>query len=247
MKTMKNFLLAFIMLWVVACANKPVRIFMAGDSTMADKPLYKTLTDSVTQETYDVENPERGWGQLLPARFNDNVEIHNHARNGRSTRSFIREGRWQTLIDSLQQGDYVIIQFGHNDQNKKKTDRYTSPEDYKGNLERFVADVREKGATPILCTPVMRRLFDTLGNFYDIHGVYPDLVREVAAAQQTLLVDLHRSTGRLLQEYGEEKSRELFIKTDNTHFNAQGATVVAALFVEELKLNYPHIALTINH
>jgi lysophospholipase L1-like esterase len=240
--------LIVVALWLVSCGDKPVRIFMAGDSTMADKPLYKTFTDSVTQEKYEEENLERGWGQLLPVYFNDEVEIHNHARNGRSTRTFIGEGRWQALADSLQKGDYVVIQFGHNDQSKEKTDRYTAPEDYKHNLERFVADVCAKGATPILCTPVMRRRFDTLGNFYDMHGVYPDLVRQVAEEQQVLLADMHRSTERLLKEYGEEKSKALFLhipvgiyrslpngKTDNTHFNEQGATIVAALFVDDLK------------
>jgi lysophospholipase L1-like esterase len=249
---MKKFLLPLILvmaaLWVVSCGDTPVRIFMAGDSTMADKPLYRAFTDSVTQEKYEEENLERGWGQLLPTYFNDKVEIHNHARNGRSTRTFIGEGRWKTLIDSLQKGDYVIIQFGHNDQSKEKIDRYTSPEDYKRNLENFVADVRAKEATPILCTPVMRRRFDTLGNFYDVHGVYPVLVRQVASEQQVLLADMHRSTEKLLREYGEEKSKALFLhisagiyrslphgKTDNTHFNEQGATIVAALFVEDLK------------
>jgi lysophospholipase L1-like esterase len=215
---------------------------------MADKPLYKTFTDSITREQYKEENLERGWGQALPAYFNDRVNIHNHARNGRSTRSFIYEGRWQALVDSLTAGAFVIIQFGHNDQSPEKTDHYTPPEDYKRNLERFVADIRAKGATPILCTPVVRRRFDTLGNFYDVHGVYPDLVREVATAQQAPIVDMHRSTEKLLQQYGEEKSKTLFLhipagiyrslpngKTDNTHFNEQGANIVAALFVEDLK------------
>ncbi|MDR2361923.1 MAG: rhamnogalacturonan acetylesterase [Prevotellaceae bacterium] len=248
---MKHFLpifLVFAALWVVSCGDNPVHIFMAGDSTMADKPLYKMFIDSITREQFEEENPERGWGQLLPAYFNDRVKIHNHARNGRSTRTFISEGRWQALLDSLQKGDYVVIQFGHNDQSKEKIDRYTSPEDYKSNMEKFVADVRAKKATPILCTPVMRRRFDTLGNFYDVHGVYPGLVRQVAEEQQALLSDMHRSTEKLLRQYGEEKSKTLFLhipagiyrslpegKTDNTHFNEQGANIVAALFIEDLK------------
>jgi lysophospholipase L1-like esterase len=249
---MKKFLLSLILvvvvLWAMSCSDKSVRIFMAGDSTMADKPLYRTFTDSVTQEKYEEENPERGWGQLLPIYFNDKVEIHNHARNGRSTRTFISEGRWQTLVDSLQKGDYVIIQFGHNDQSRGKTDRYTPPEDYKRNLENFVADVRAKDATPVLCTPVVRRRFDTLGNFYDVHGVYPDLARKVAEEQQVLLADMHRSTEKLLQKYGKEESKSLFLhipagiyrslpngKVDDTHFNEHGATIAAGLFVEDVK------------
>jgi lysophospholipase L1-like esterase len=217
---------------------------MAGDSTMADKSAYITVTDSVTGESHQVKNPERGWGQVLPGALKHKVDIHNHARNGRSTRTFIGEGRWQALVDSLQEGDFVVIQFGHNDQSPEKVDRYTSPEDYKRNLERFVLEVRAQGAVPVLCTPVMRRRFDTLGNFYDVHGVYPGLVRQVAEEQQALLVDMHRSTERLLREYGAERSKALF--TDNTHFSGQGATIVAALFVDELQRNHPDLAL-INH
>ncbi len=249
---MKNRLIVTLLsaccIFFAACTEKPVRVFMAGDSTMANKPLSKTFTDSTTNSTYEDENLERGWGQLLPTFFNDKVEIHNHAMNGRSTRTFISEGRWQAIVDSLQAGDYVVIQFGHNDQSKEKVDRYTSPEDYKKNLENFVADVQSKGATPIFCTPVMRRRFDSTGTFYDVHGVYPGLVREVAAEKNVLLADMHHDSEKVMQEYGQEGTKELFLhipagayrslpngKKDDTHFNEKGATIMAGLFVQELK------------
>ncbi|MDR1699478.1 MAG: rhamnogalacturonan acetylesterase [Prevotellaceae bacterium] len=211
-----------------------VRIFMAGDSTMADK-------DSIAF-------PETGWGMVLPSFFNENVVIENHARNGRSTRTFISEGRWEKMMAKVGAGDFVFIQFGHNDQSKNKPDRYTSPEDYRANLIRFVNDVREKGANPILFTPVMRRKFDKNGQFVDQHGVYPDLVRGVAQEMNVPLVDMHKSSEKLIVELGEEGSVKLFMHVapgeskkypdgniDNTHFRREGAVEMAKLAVEGLK------------
>lgn len=246
----KKVIAAAAALWCLcaACGDAPVRVFMAGDSTMADKPLYKTFTDSATQERYADENPERGWGQLLPARFEAAVEVHNHAMNGRSTRSFVAEGRWQRLVDSLRAGDYVVIQFGHNDQSRDKGDRYASPDDYAAYLRHFVADVRAKGATPVLCTPVVRRRFDGEGRFCDVHGAYPDSVRRVAAATGAALIDMHAGSRQLLEAAGEEGSKALFLhvapgryrslphgKEDNTHFNEAGAAAMAGLFVDSLR------------
>lgn len=208
--------------------KKTITIYMAGDSTMADKPLQ--------------DNPERGWGQLFPEFFKENVIIKNHARNGRSTRTFISEGRWQAIVDSLKPGDYVFIQFGHNDQSKDKVDRYTPPEDFKANLIRFVTEVRAKKANPILCTPIMRRRFDAQGKFYDVHGEYPDLTREVAARMKVPLLDMHRKSEQVLIGYGAEASKALFLwippgqytslpegKRDDTHFSEPGARIMAGL------------------
>src|SRR6185436_4636071 len=139
------------------------------------------------------KRPETGWGEALQQYFRDDkVKVENHAQNGRSTRTFISEGRWQAIVDKLRKGDYVLIQFGHNDESKDKVDRYTPPEDYRRNLINFIKDVRAKRATPILLTPVMRRRFDKDGKFYDTHGEYPDIVRQVAAEQKVDLIDMHR-------------------------------------------------------
>lgn len=192
--------------------------------------------------------PETGWGMVLPSYFNDNVLIENHARNGRSTRTFISEGRWDFMLQRVKKGDFVVIQFGHNDQSKQKKDRYTTPEDYKKNLEKFVADVREKGAIPILCTPVERRKFDKDSNFVDQHGNYPNLVRQVAKEKNVYLVDMHHTSMDFLIDKGNEASKQFFLhvkpgesekypegKEDNTHFKPAGAMEMSRLFVEGIK------------
>jgi lysophospholipase L1-like esterase len=220
--------------------ERPARLYLIGDSTMADKPLIGTA--------------ERGWGQVLPLFFDRGVVVENHARNGRSTKSFIAEGRWQTVLDKLQQGDYVFIQFGHNDAKKEDTSRFAEPHtDYKKNLLRFVTDAREKGATPILFTPVSRRQFDDHGNLVDTHGDYPIVVRELAAEQKVSLIDVHQSTMQWLRRLGPDDSKRAFVwikpdlytanragRQDNTHFNESGALNVAQLVVDGLKdLNLP--------
>jgi lysophospholipase L1-like esterase len=209
-------------------------IFMIGDSTMANKP---------TQD-----NPERGWGQMFPTFFDTSVIIDNHAMNGRSTRSFLAENRWQPILDRLKPGDYVFIQFGHNDESEKKVDRYTPPADYKKNLIRFVNETREKKGTPILCTPIVRRQFDEHGKLLDTHGVYPDLVREVAIEYQVPLIDMQKKSERLIAALGPDSSKKIFLwvekgkyksmpdgKQDNTHFCEYGATEIARLAVEGLR------------
>lgn len=247
MKKLSLFIFSFVLM-AMTSANRPVHIFMAGDSTMADKDLYRSVTDSITGDTiYDIW-PERGWGMLLPEFFNENVKIDNRAKNGRSTRTFIEEGLWDSLIKDVKPGDYVVIQFGHNDESLNKPDRYTPPADYQRNLQRFIDEVREKGATPILCTPVVRRKFDEQGNLVDTHGEYPDLVREVAKKNNVILIDMYNKTYDLLTEAGEEKSKELFMHipkgytkvlpdglVDNTHYVEKGARIVAGLFVDEFK------------
>jgi lysophospholipase L1-like esterase len=222
-------LLAILLLAPAALADEPLTVFIAGDSTAAMK-----------QEN---KRPETGWGEQLQKHFDERkVRVDNHAQNGRSTRSFIAEGRWQALIDKVKAGDYVLIQFGHNDESKDKGDRYTPPDDFRDNLERFAAEVRAKKATPVLLTPVMRRRFDKDGKFYDTHGEYPDLTRRVAAEQKVALIDMHRMSEKVLVKYGPEESRKLFLQLkagenpnypqgveDNTHFSPLGADIMAAL------------------
>src|SRR5687767_7580670 len=141
MRTTAALVLFLLLLCPSAHAKGPLTVFLAGDSTMAAKRPEK--------------RPETGWGEFLQQHFDDRkVRVDNHAMNGRSTRTFIAEGRWQAVVDRLKPGDYVFIQFGHNDSSKEKVDRYTPPEDYRANLVRFVAEVRAKKATPVLLTPV---------------------------------------------------------------------------------------------
>ncbi len=224
-----------LLLCPFALAKEPITIFLAGDSTMAAKRAEK--------------RPETGWGEFLQQHLDEaRVRVDNHAMNGRSTRTFISENRWQAILDKLRAGDFVFIQFGHNDQSKEKVDRYTPPEDYRANLVRFVAEVRAKKATPVLLTPVMRRRFDKDGRIQDAHGVYPDIVRSVAAEQKVALIDMHRKSERVLVRHGVEESKKLFLQlaagehanypqgvNDNTHFSPLGAEVMARLAVEGIR------------
>jgi lysophospholipase L1-like esterase len=231
-----------ILLAAFAWFDRPVVIYLAGDSTMAQKLASR--------------RPETGWGEQLQQYFDmDRARVMNLARNGRSTRTFIEEGRWQEVVDALRPGDFVFIQFGHNDASADKVDRYTPPADYRRNLARFVAEVRAKQANPVLLTPVMRRRFDENGVFYDAHGEYPDLVRAVAAELRVPLIDMHRSSERVLREYGAERSKALFLHIpagtnanypqgleDNTHFSPQGAEIMAGLAVAGIRESVPELA-----
>ncbi|MDR0833242.1 MAG: rhamnogalacturonan acetylesterase [Candidatus Symbiothrix sp.] len=241
-------LLALILFAFTAEEKRPVHLFMAGDSTMANKDLYRTITDSVTGISSPELFPERGWGMVLPDFFTDEVVIDNYAKNGRSTRSFIAEGLWDKLISNVQKGDYVIIQFGHNDASIEKKERYATPDEYRKNLQRFVDEAKAKGGIPILATPVVRRKFDESGQISDTHGVYPGIVREVAQEKQVTLVDMTELTREWLNEVGDEASKAYFMHipaganrnfpnglTDNTHYVEAGARHAAALFVAEIE------------
>lgn len=218
-----------------AVAPRPVHVFIAGDSTAAEKRAER--------------RPETGWAERLQGYFDtDDVRVVNLARNGRSTRTFIEEGRWASLLDEVRPGDYVFVQFGHNDQSESKPDRYTPPDAFQANLRRFVADVRQREATPVLMTPVVRRRFDDAGQFYDVHGEYPDLTRAVAEETGATLVDMHRTSEAVLREVGEEGSKPLFLildpgdaptypdgLDDNTHFSPLGASRMARLAAEGIR------------
>jgi len=224
-----------LILAAFAWPGRPVTLFIAGDSTAAPK--------------LETKRPETGWGEALPRFFRrDRLRVVNLAVNGRSTRTFIAEGRWQRLVDSLHAGDWVLVQFGHNDGSREKVDRYTPPADYRANLARFVADVRARDAHPVLLTPVRRRRFDAAGRLVDTHGEYPDLVRGLAAELRVPLLDMHQETGALLERFGADSSAALFLHVprgaspnypeglqDNTHFNPRGADLVARLVVRALR------------
>lgn len=232
---MKIFALLFLIFPIFAFSanaqNVPIRVFLAGDSTMAEKRAEK--------------RPETGWGEFLQKYFDaEKVKIENHAQNGRSTRTFIAENRWQTIVDSLKKGDYVFVQFGHNDSSKDKVDRYTPPEDYRKNLLKFIEETRAKKANIVLLTPVMRRRFDKDGKFYDTHGEYPDIVRNTAKEKKVSLIDMHHASEKLLAGLGAENSKKLFLilekgespnypdgLDDNTHFSPLGAEEMAKLAV----------------
>lgn len=222
---------------------KEITIFMIGNSTMADKP-------------YKNGNPEKGWGQIFPLYFNEGVRIENHAVNGRSTKSFLDEGRWKVVLEKIKPGDYVIIEFGHNDAKKDDPKRFADANtDYRWNIEKFLNETIEKDGIPILATPIVRRRFDKDGNFYDVHGDYPKVVREIAREKNVVLLDLHAKSEALLIQYGEENSKQLFLhiapgeypslsdgKSDDTHFSPTGAFRICDLVAEEIRLKVKELA-----
>ena len=222
-------------------STKPITIYMIGDSTMSIK----------APRAY----PETGWGMPFAGFFDSTVKVDNRAKNGRSTRTFISENLWQPVFDNLNEGDYVFIQFGHNDESKEKTERYTTPGQYKENLTRFVKETRSKKAIPVLLTPVSRRRFDEEGNALETHAAYSPLVKEVAKALNVLFIDLDTKSKDLYQQMGVENSRLLFLqlkpgehpnypggKDDNTHFNELGARLIAQIVLAEVKVIDPLLA-----
>ena len=227
-------LLALFSISAAFAADAAPLVYLAGDSTMAIKQL---------------DLPERGWGQGLNGLFKDPAMIQNHAVNGRSTKSFINEGRWPRLVAALQPGDFVLIQFGHNDEKVENPAVGTNPAtEFRDNLRRFIKEVRAKQASPILATPVARRKFDATGKLMPTHGVYPDAIRAVAAEEKVPLLDLERATSAWLQEAGDEPSKKFFMwiapgahplvpggRKDDTHFVEAGALHVAELAAAQIR------------
>jgi len=213
--------------------KKKITVWLIGDSTMSVKET----------KTY----PETGWGMPFVYFFDSTVKVDNRAQNGRSTRTFMQENRWQPVVDALQEGDYVFVQFGHNDEVSTKKS-YTTEEEFKKNLVKYITDTRSKKAIPVLLTPVARRLFDSLGNVKGTHDVYAQIVRNVAKENNVPLIDLDKKGQELLQALGVEKSKLLFNqlapgehpnypqgKEDNTHFNELGARMIAQIVLKEIK------------
>ncbi len=233
LKTLQALALLCCLSFVILPARK-IKIYLIGDSTIANKEI----------KAY----PETGWGMPFVYFFDSSVTVDNRAKNGRSTRTFLSENRWAPVADSLNEGDYVFIQFGHNDESKEKTDRYTAPEDYKANLIRFITETREKKAIPVLITPVGRRYFDSAGNIKETHIIYSALVKEVGLCTNTPVIDLDAKSRILYQGLGKDNSKLLFNwlepgehpnfplgKQDNTHFSELGARKIAELVLSSIK------------
>jgi DNA sulfur modification protein DndE len=217
--------------------NQP-RLILIGDSTMAPKQ--------------EKARPEMGWGEALTKYLKEGVEVINLAKNGRSTQSFISSGEFDEMVKILREGDYVLIQYGHNDSKVSDPSRYAAAESqYKKNLETIIKSVQSKKATPILMTSVVRRKFDQAGKLTDTHGNYPKAVKEVAKKNSLILLDMEKATHDLVKELGINNSKSLFLhlpskantnypegKVDDTHFNSFGAHEVAKAFIK-LALDSP--------
>lgn len=210
-------------------------LYIAGDSTAAQKG--------------GGEKPMTGWGEFLHEHFGSEITVDNRAVNGRSTRSFLAEGRLEDIGRDFRSGDYLLIQFGHNDQKVEDPARYSDPGmEYRRNLLTFLDFARSRGGFPVLLTSVSRRRFTAGGEPDPLAvGLYPEAVREVAAQTGTPLLDIFASSQQLYRVLGEEGSRRLFMHlpanghpnypdgiTDDTHFCKEGAARVAGLIAEAI-------------
>ncbi|WP_338777200.1 rhamnogalacturonan acetylesterase [Streptomyces sp. DG1A-41] len=200
-------------------------LFIAGDSTAAQK--------------YADAAPETGWGMALPFFLHEPLKVSNHAVNGRSSKSFVDEGRLDAVLAAIRPGDLLLIQFGHNDAKSEDPTRYTEPwTTYQDHLRLYIAGARARGARPVLATSVERRRFDANGTARTTHGEYPAAMRALAKAEGVALLDIQALSIALWQELGVEETKKYFNWTeteqDNTHFNPPGAIAVARLAVREL-------------
>lgn len=211
------------------------RVFLLGGSTLADQPSTGLL---------------RGWGQLFPQCFIDPALVQNRAASGRSSKSFIDQGRWDAVLAELRPGDYVLIQFGGgNDAKKEDPARYAEPQGaYRANLYRIIRETRAKGAFPLLATMGTVRAWDTDGRFISPPFEWVDVTREVAREQNVPLLDLRARTIELESSLGPEGSAALHLHLppgkfteypngakDDTHYSNYGASRVAALAVQEIR------------
>jgi lysophospholipase L1-like esterase len=200
-------------------------IFLLGDSTVCDQPL----------------EPYASWGQMLTRFFDSEVAIANHAESGESLRSSLSAKRLDKVLSLMKPGDYLLIQYGHNDE-KEKGEGIGAFTTFKTNLKYFVEEARKKGGVPILITPVQRRTFDGNGKVTNSHGDYPEAVRQAAKEENVPLIDLNEMSSRLYEALGKDGSGVLFKQGDGTHHNNYGAYELAKCIVEGIKANKLAIA-----
>lgn len=215
---------------IEAVEQVPV-VFLCGNSTVVDQD----------------NEPWASWGQMITAFFDDQICFANYAESGESAQSFIAAGKLKKIATQIKPGDYLLIEFGHNDQKIKGEGKgaYTS---YWNNLTAFIDLARQKQARPVLLTPTQRRSFDAEGRMLDTHEDYPQAMRDLAKEQQVPLIDLHQMTRLMYEALGPEKSKKAFVHypagsfpgqdgplADNTHFNAYGAYQVAKCVILGMK------------
>lgn len=200
----------------VTPAEDVVTIYLAGDSTVTDQ----------------AEAPWAGWGQMLPRFFKpDRVVVSNHAESGESLSSFLGERRMEKLLTTLKSGDYLFIQFGHNDMKQTGPDAGAF-KNYTRLLNEYVATARERGATPVLVTPMHRFTFDKSGKVSESLGDYPEAMRRVARERQVFLIDLNAKSREIYEALGPERTRAAF--ADDTHSNETGAYDFARFIASEI-------------
>jgi lysophospholipase L1-like esterase len=211
----------------IEAASVP-RVFVLGDSTVADQG----------------EGDYASWGQMLPRFFGPDIAIANHAQSGHSLKTFLTSLRLEKALSQMRPGDWALIQFGHNDQKQQWPQSYAPAETtYRDYLRVYVAEIRRRGARPILVTPVNRRTFDARGRIENSLGAYPDAVRAVAREEDLPLIDLNAMSAAFYEALGPERARLAFAQhgNDATHHNGYGAyemarCIVSAIRAQELPL-----------
>lgn len=219
----------------VALAEDVPTLYVVGDSTAASYPPDRA--------------PLTGWAQVLQDYFDPaKLKVDDRARSGRSSKSFIEEGAWKPIADALKPGDFVFIQFGHNDSKKDDPERFTDPEStYKQFLSTYIDETRAKGATPVLVTPIYRDRWED-GRIKDTHAGYPPAMRELAKDKQVTILDLHAKTAERFQQLGPDATRGLFMYLakgespnypdgiqDGTHLRDTGAHEICRLAVQAIE------------
>ena len=215
-----------------------ITVFLCGNSTVVDQD----------------NEPWASWGQMIPAFFDKNVSIANYAESGESANTFIAAGRLKKALSQMKAGDYIFMEFGHNDQKQKGPGKgaYYS---FMTSLKTFIDEARLRGAHPVLVTPTQRRSFDENGRIRDTHEDYPEAMRWLAAKENVPLIDLNEMTRTLYEAMGVEPSKRAFVHypagsypgqekalADNTHFNPYGAYEIARCIVEGIRLQVPTLA-----
>lgn len=212
-------------------------VFLCGNSTVVDQ----------------TSEPWASWGQMIPYFFDNKVCFANHAESGLSANSFISSNRLKKILSQMKQGDYVMIEFGHNDQ-KQSGPGSGAWYSFMTNLKTYVDEVRKKGGIPVLITPTQRRRFDEKGENQNTHGEYPDAIRWLAQKENVALIELNQMTKAMYEAMGEEASKKAFVHypantfsgqkdalADNTHFNTFGAYEVAKCVISGMEKAVPEL------
>lgn len=220
-----------------AGSNVPT-LYIAGDSTVTDQP----------------DEPWSAWGQMLPRFFGPGVAVANNAESGETLRSFLDAGRLDEILGTMKAGDYLFIQFGHNDQ-KERGEGIGAFTSYAAELKQFIAETRKRGGIPVLVTPMYRRRFDDAGHLVETLGDYPEAIRRTAREENVALIDLHAMSKTLFEALGSDGTLKAFVHypagtfpgqdkalKDDTHFNSYGAYELAKCVVEGIKANKLGIA-----
>lgn len=208
-------------------------VFLCGNSTVVDQD----------------NEPWASWGQMIPRFFNEQVCFANYAESGESANTFIAAGRLAKIMSQIKPGDYVFVEFGHNDQKQKGPDKgpYKS---FTKSLREFITQARSKGANPVFVTPTQRRSFGDNGKIQDTHGEFPNAMRALAKEESVPVIELNEMTRTFYEAMGPEESKKAFVHypantypnqtqalADNTHFNPYGAYEIAKCVIEGMKAN----------